>query len=464
MGVEKLLIVLLLGFGFLIFVLLNFRKALYLWILLAGAIGIPIIIVRESQLMFSELCLAPLLFLWFINKKLGIRFFKLSELSKIKLNIERAIWALALVFTISTMLNLSRDSPAFRNFFEHIISFRSTSAYTFIIGRLVAWFIYVASVLVALLVADTIRSFDDIRRISLLLIALGLFTFFTSFQKQSSFLANFQKGIGWLPLNILNLFSFSLAYLVFHPKIIKKIQSLLICLIFVGQIFVAFILGFARWKTIIIGTLTSILVVFYYRSRALAFLLIYIGLIISILAFALYNFYIMQERQEGALSEYGRFFIWKHSLFVLLENPIFGVGPYNYWDAAITLATRPDSPSKIPLGWVASTPHGQYMQILAETGIVGMVVFLWFIIELFKLLKYFLKKDPDYRINIVAAAVISIIVSRLMIGLIGDYILPQYHNGGLQNFCSTVYFWVCVGILIGLKKLKHSNNGMGTPK
>ena len=66
-------------------------------------------------------------------------------------------------------------------------------------------------------------------------------------------------------------------------------------------------------------------------------------------------------------------------------------------------------------------------------------------------------KLKNYKVEewngIFASAISAILVSRLTIGLIGDYLLVQYHNGGLQGFCSTVYFWICLGVLIGLQKI-----------
>ena len=101
----------------------------------------------------------------------------------------------------------------------------------------------------------------------------------------------------------------------------------------------------------------------------------------------------------------------------------------------------------------AGSPHGQYVQLLVETGLLGALTFLWFLFELFKLLRYFLKNQKDFRVNIVASAISAILISRLAAGILGDYIIPQYHNGGLQSFCSTIYFWIGVGILIGLKRV-----------
>lgn len=188
--------------------------------------------------------------------------------------------------------------------------------------------------------------------------------------------------------------------------------------------------------------------------------------VIFAVTLSIFNFYVKQEKQEGSLgaSNGARVAIWQHSFAIFLEQPIFGVGPYNYYDYSLYVASKRNNGDQQK--GVMTSPHGQYVQLLVETGIIGVAAFLWFIIELFKLIKYFLTDKKDFRINIIASALSAILISRLAAGILGDYIIPQYHNGGLQSFCSTIYFWVAVGILVGLKRvhlLEQKKNGIHTP-
>jgi hypothetical protein len=432
MGIEKIFILVFSGTVILAITTVAFRKMLYTWILLAGAIGIPVLSVRQSNLMFSELLLAPLLFLWFTEKKLALGFIKLSELSSTKTNIEKSMWAMIGAFTISSVFGIVFKDPSLVG--EH----------GFIIGKLTALFLYVAPVMAALVIADSISSFKDVLKISYLLIILGIFTFFV---KVIGFTRVIQGGFaGWSWMNISLLFSFSIAYLLFHPKITRKLQNYFLCSVLAVQTFSAYFLGIGAYKAIFLANFVIVFTVFYFRSRAMTFLIFCISIIIFIASFATFNYYMEKEREEGS---WGRIGIWQHSLSIVKKRPILGVGPYNYYDYSLYVASKKRGADSA----VITSPHGQYIQILVETGAVGALAFLWFMRELFKLLKYFLKLNSDYSINVVSSAVAAILLSRLAIGIVGDYLISQYHNGGLQSFCVTVYFWICLGVLIGLRRI-----------
>jgi O-antigen ligase len=69
-------------------------------------------------------------------------------------------------------------------------------------------------------------------------------------------------------------------------------------------------------------------------------------------------------------SNQGRLAIWQESFNVFLENPILGVGLGNY-----PLTTNPYLDYRTSV-----TSHNLYLDILAETGIFGLLAWLWFIV------------------------------------------------------------------------------------
>jgi hypothetical protein len=451
MGVEKIFVLFFAGIVTLVLTTVAFRKTLYIWVLLAGAIGIPVLIVRNSHLMLSELLLAPLLFHWFMERRFRLGLIRLSRLSRENTDIEKSMWALIGAFAISSVFNIIFKDPSVGG--EHV----------FIIGKLMALFLYVAPIMAALLIADSIHSIGDVIRICYILIALGVITFIAQLPFVYGTVKILKSFVGWSWMNVSILFSFSLAYILLHPRITIKLQHTFIFLIIAVQVFSAYFLGIATYKAIIIANYIILVTVFYYRSRVLTLLVLCISIILFMASVATFTFYLDQEKQEGSWGSHGsaRVAIWRHSLSIFKERPLFGIGPYSYYDYSLHVAEK-----KRERDSVITSPHGQYVQILVETGIIGALAFLWFMIKLFKLLKYFLKLSSDHRVNIIAAAIAAVLVSRLTIGIIGDYLIAQYHNAGLQSFCVTVYFWVCLGVLIGLKKvvthedqLKEVNGG-----
>jgi len=92
--------------------------------------------------------------------------------------------------------------------------------------------------------------------------------------------------------------------------------------------------------------------------------------------------------------------------------------------------------------------HGTYSQHLAEMGFPGTILFLWILISGFRWLSkmyHEMKPGESKRFVLCAAgqlAGISLAAS------IGDYIIPAYHNGGLQSFSWTVYSWLIWGLAV----------------
>jgi O-antigen ligase len=76
------------------------------------------------------------------------------------------------------------------------------------------------------------------------------------------------------------------------------------------------------------------------------------------------------ETDFGGVYEGGRVFIWKNSLKVIKENPVFGVGQGNF-KAAYTSHLRPDIPEKRK----HVHAHNDLLNVAAIAGIPGMLMF-----------------------------------------------------------------------------------------
>ncbi|MEN6355774.1 MAG: O-antigen ligase family protein [Armatimonadota bacterium] len=100
-----------------------------------------------------------------------------------------------------------------------------------------------------------------------------------------------------------------------------------------------------------------------------------------------------------------------------------------------------------------SSAHGTYSQHLAETGIPGTVLFLGILVQGFLWLKknYHRISDSFSRAYILAAMGQMVGISAAAI--LGDYIIPTYHNGGLITFSTTVYSWLIWGLAVAHVRL-----------
>lgn len=133
------------------------------------------------------------------------------------------------------------------------------------------------------------------------------------------------------------------------------------------------------------------------------------------------------ESTQGRLQAYSKAIdIWK-------SHPVLGIGVGNYGPY-----TKGFPDSKTVTGW--DVVNNEYLEIMAETGTVGIIAFALIIIVLFwrGIIAYFLSHDEFLKV--------------ILVGLFAAFIaiLVQY------NFFSTLYImhiWVLIGLIIAVENL-----------
>ena len=132
--------------------------------------------------------------------------------------------------------------------------------------------------------------------------------------------------------------------------------------------------------------------------------------------------------------------IWNNSFKLIKEHKILGSGPATYH--------RLTNENKISFGNVRiDAPHNDYLQIIIERGIVGLLLYLSFISSLFiRALKAYDKEDVSSLIPIFLCACVGYLVHiffsiTLAIYTPAFYILAAMlnyqirHTGGVNNTC-----------------------------
>lgn len=135
---------------------------------------------------------------------------------------------------------------------------------------------------------------------------------------------------------------------------------------------------------------------------------------------------------------------------VTMRNPITGLGPAAY---------RPYANMKPLLYgrayWVAPTinSHNNYVDLFAHVGILGLVLFAWFSVEV-ALLGIRLRRR--YTEGFAAGYVNSMLAagaSALVIMALADWILPFVYNVSFWGFQASVLVWLFLGGLVALDNL-----------
>jgi hypothetical protein len=146
-------------------------------------------------------------------------------------------------------------------------------------------------------------------------------------------------------------------------------------------------------------------------------------------------------RREG---DFIRVRIWQDALLMGMLRPFLGVGLGNYMDYAERYAQI-----DIALG----SAHGNYQQIAAEMGMTGLGFVLWCLSRALGVAWRLFRTAADPLYRTLGLALCGGLAGQMAASVLGDYLLPAYHNAGHTTISSTLYTWMMVGVLMGVERL-----------
>jgi hypothetical protein len=133
--------------------------------------------------------------------------------------------------------------------------------------------------------------------------------------------------------------------------------------------------------------------------------------------------------------------LWK----VILISPIVGLGPANYYYFTDLFST---------LGWyVRFSSHQQYIDLVAQTGFIGLAVFTAFVWVELRILWRLQQQAPAGFERAFACGALAATVASLSSGMLADWLLPFVYNIGLKGFRSSLLFWLFLGLAIALERI-----------
>jgi O-antigen ligase len=197
--------------------------------------------------------------------------------------------------------------------------------------------------------------------------------------------------------------------------------------------------SYAAWVSIILSFLVMLLIQKTF-SRKLAITIILASMIV--IAFQAKNekfSNLFNNSERSSLSS--RIMIWKSSLKILKDNPIFGIGPGNFQNKYL------EYQKYFPpyLEWAVPEPHNLYLAFWLQSGILGIIGFLLIISAWLKNIIAEIKNQKNSPIFL--AALFSIMLYILIHGLIDT---PYWKND------LSVIFWIIFSLGI-LKEIKNFN-------
>jgi hypothetical protein len=147
---------------------------------------------------------------------------------------------------------------------------------------------------------------------------------------------------------------------------------------------------------------------------------------------------------------------WRIVLDMVQTNPWLGFGPANYYHYT----------TLFPIWgwWVRFNSHNNYLDLVAQTGIVGLLAFTWFAAEALRLGLKLRRRVPGGFSRAYVVGAIGGLAGMLVAGMLADWIIPFAYNIGLRGFRSSLLFWFFLGGLLALRRMLLAQTAAVEPR
>ena len=133
---------------------------------------------------------------------------------------------------------------------------------------------------------------------------------------------------------------------------------------------------------------------------------------------------------------------------IIKINPVLGLGFANYYWYTPLFPIR---------GYAVSfNSHNNYVDIVAQTGFVGLAFILLFFWQMGWLGWRLREQAPSGFAQAYVYGALGGLAGMIVVGMMGDWILPFFYNIGLNGFRSSVLGWLFLGGLVSLEQIVMS--------
>lgn len=140
---------------------------------------------------------------------------------------------------------------------------------------------------------------------------------------------------------------------------------------------------------------------------------------------------------------------------ILRVNPLFGIGFANYRYVTPLFSLR---------GYfVEFNSHNNYVDIAVQTGLLGLISYLWFLFEVAYVSFRLRYRNLDGFSKAYLNGALGGLVGTAIVGMLGDWVLPFVYNIGLNGFRISLMAWLLLGGVVVLDNL-YGNSSAHSPR
>lgn len=197
------------------------------------------------------------------------------------------------------------------------------------------------------------------------------------------------------------------------------------------------------WNSGWVPALVAVTVTVWAANPRLTVPLVLVGLLGATTQIQKLVDFIMIGDNEYSLST--RLEAWSLVLEMAKINPILGLGPANYYYYTPLFPIRGYA--------VQFNSHSQYVDLIAQTGVLGLICFCWFFVAVGLLAWQLRERVPAGFPRAYVYGTLGGVVGTLVSAAFGDWVIPFFYNVGLVGFSSSVLAWLFTGGLVALEQM-----------
>ena len=185
--------------------------------------------------------------------------------------------------------------------------------------------------------------------------------------------------------------------------------------------------------------------------RNVIFFSLLLLLAVSIIVTAFPSFVEVSKERSANVFKTGsfwhRYYAYKATFNILMDSPLLGLGLRNLQYSYSKYAEKGD-PHGFSSHWSQLTMDNGYLQLFAETGLLGFCIFIFILFTLFRIIFLFMRKSTDKNLKDLLLA--------LFAGLIG-VMMNQFTADTLFLTAPALIFWLLAGVTVAIKLSLEKN-------